>query len=929
MSLRFVATLAAAALLAPAAALAQQPIDSAYTARIRELTPTDPSWKFTTELVDHLPASATVPTPLKVLGYVPGTIGRLAYVEELNRYFRAVDAASPRVKVFSLGMSDEGREMIVAAVADSATIARLEDYRAMAARLADPRGLPAAERARLVKEAKPIYWLTGSIHSPETGSPEMLLELVYRLAVEESDFVSSIRNGVITLITPSTEVDGRDRQVDAAKLSRSLGLGPSGVSLTYWGKYTAHDNNRDGMVLSQKLTQNVMNGFLHWHPVVMHDLHESVAFLHTSTGTGPYNDEFDPIVINEWHTLAYQEINELTKRGLPGVWTHGFYDGWAPNYMLAIANLHNSIGRFYETYTSMNADCHITNFPAATTERRWDRPSPPVNGVKWCIRSNINYQESGVLTALKYVADHSTTFLDNFVTKGERQIAKGRTTAPYAFVIPRGQRRAAEAADLVNLFRQHGTEVHVASSDVALKGATVKAGDWVVRLDQPYTQVPRTLLAIQTFKPDLPSPYDDTGWTLDELRHVQTLKIADSAVLKAPMTPLTGDATVNGAVAGAGDVLLAPHLGDWRSAVLPWKTGRARVSVADASFTVGGKSWDRGTFIIEGADAAARDAVASLGMSATAVASVPSVRRHAVTAPRVALVHSWIETQNEGWVRYAFDRMGIPYTYLADQKLDQPGLLDRYDVVVYPHVNGPATTIVNGRPQVGPAIAWKKTALTPNLGKWDETDDTRKGMGLAGLAALRRFIERGGLLVVEGNSSRVPIDFGLVPTVSVAPQTKLLARGGVYRAQLMKPESPIAYGYERTTFPLYFNQAPLMTVQAPPAAANRPVGVDTAITNASERLRARTIVRWTPKVDSLLVSGLLDAGDEMAGKATVVDAPLGKGHVVLFGTRPMWRWESQGAFALMVNAMANWNALDVNEQTPAVSTTAAAASENR
>jgi hypothetical protein len=252
-------------------------------------------------------------------------------------------------------------------------------------------------------------------------------------------------------------------------------------------------------------------------------------------------------------------------------------------------------------------------------------------------------------------------------------------------------------------------------------------------------------------------------------------------------------------------------------------------------------------------------------------------------------------------------------------------LLERFDVVVFPHVSGAATTIVNGRPQVGPAIPWKKTALTPNLGKWDDTDDTRPGMGLLGLAALRRFVERGGLLVVEGNSARVPIDFGLVPTVSVVPSQKLLARGGVYRAQLMKPESPIAYGYERTIFPLYFNQAPLMTVQTLPATAQRPVGVDTAILNASERLRARTIVRWTPKADELLISGLLDAGDEMAGRSTVVDAPLGKGHVVLFGTRPMWRWQSQGAFALMLNAMANWNALDVNERTVPAAPVAAAA----
>ena len=136
MRSRLVSALALLTRGAPIAA-AQQPIDSAYTARIRELTPTDSVWKFTTELVDHLPASATVPSPLKVLGYVPGTIGRLAYVEELNRYFGAVDAASPRVKVFPLGLSDEGREMIVVAIADSATIARLDDYRAMAAKLAE------------------------------------------------------------------------------------------------------------------------------------------------------------------------------------------------------------------------------------------------------------------------------------------------------------------------------------------------------------------------------------------------------------------------------------------------------------------------------------------------------------------------------------------------------------------------------------------------------------------------------------------------------------------------------------------------------------------------------------------------------------------------------------------------------------------------
>src|SRR5688500_18951523 len=334
-------TLATPSSAAVAQSATAQAIDADYTAKIRELTPTDPKWKFTTELVDYMPASATVPTPLKVLGYVPGTIGKLSHVADINKYFRAVAAASPgRTRIMSLGMSDENREELVLAVADEETIRRLDEYRAMAARLADPRGITPAERVRLIREAKPIYWVLGSIHSPETGSPEMLMELAYRMVVDDGEFMRSIRANVITLITPVQEVDGRDRMVDVYNQSKALKV--PNRNLIYWGKYTAHDNNRDGMVVSQRITQNYMKGFLHWRPTITHDLHESVPFLYISTGTGPYNDEFDPITIAAWHTLPYNEITELTRRGLAGVWTHGFYDGGAPNYMMSITQFHNS-----------------------------------------------------------------------------------------------------------------------------------------------------------------------------------------------------------------------------------------------------------------------------------------------------------------------------------------------------------------------------------------------------------------------------------------------------------------------------------------------------------------------------------------------------------------------------------------------------------
>jgi hypothetical protein len=961
---RFIQAALAAIVLVPAAVHAQQPIDSVYSARIRELTPTHPQWKFTTELVDHLPASATVPSPLKVLGYVPGTIGKLSRTEDLNRYFRAVAAASPRVKVFSLGLSEEGREMIVAAVGDEATIARLDDYRAMAAKLADPRGVSDSERARLIHEAKPIYWLSGTIHAPETGSPEMLMELLYRLAVEETPYIQQIRSNVITLITPATEVDGRNRIVDLIEEEKQLKLGRGGIPTIYWGKYIAHDNNRDGLMMSIKLTQHMNTGFLHWHPTILHDLHESVPFLYTSTGTGPYNDQFDPIVVDEWHTLAYQEITELTKRGLPGVWTHGFYDGWAPNYMLGIAQFRNSLGKFYETYTSGGADCQIVKLQPNATTREWDRPNPPVNGVKWCIRSNINYQQSGVLVALNYVARNHDTFMENFALKATRMVDRGRRTAPYAFIIPRTQRHSAEAGDLINYFRKIGSEVHVATADfsaksipaiverglvgggaapgaaaaaaarpdsasprdTAGKAVAVKAGDWIVRMDQPYTALVRTVLALQRFRPDDPSPYDDTGWSLDQLRHVTAYTIADSAVLTRPMRLLEADVSPMGIVAGTGGTLAIPAIGDWRSATLPWRLKGTKVSVADTAFSAGGTVFPAGSFLVANSNAV-QDAVRQLGLTATALASAPTVRSHALSLPRIAFVHTWIETQNEGWVRHALEEMGVPFTYLSTQRLAERGLLDKFDVVLFPHVSGPMNAVVNGRAMVGPAIPWKRTPLTPNIGVIDSTDDIRPGLGYDGVDALKRFVERGGLLVTEGNSSRLPIELGFNPTVSITATPRLLARGAVFRAQIADRGSPILYGYEDTTFPVYFNIAPLFTV-APAGGpggdamdpASRAVAQnvpDLAIERQTAAQRARVILRFTPKVDSLLVSGLLDNGSEMAGRGAVVDAPVGRGHVVMFGIRPLWRYETQGSYAMLLNAMLNWNALDVNVRAPA------------
>ena len=409
--------------------------------------------------MDHLPASDTVPSPLKFLGRAVGTPGELTYAKDIYRYYEALAKAAPgRAKYWKVGTTEEGRDIVLLAIADEATIKSLDKYRDMLGELTDPRKTTEARAQQLLHTAKPIYYAISGMHSPETGGPEMLIELAYRLIVEETPFIQNIRNNVITLITPVIEVDGREKQVDTYYFNKKRAQGDARLPLMYWGKYVQHDNNRDGMGQFLKLTQAVTKETLEWHPTVIHDLHEAQTYLYSSTGTGPYNNDIDPIVVSEWWTLAQNDVMEMTKRGVPGVWTYGFYDGWVPNYMFFIAHSHNSIGRFYEVQ-SYGPDPLRGPPGATTTSKEWFRPNPPLPQIKWGPRNNTNIQQSALLFSLSHVAKNKDLYLENYWLKNKRAVDKGKTGPTYAWVIPAAQRRKADAADAVNELRMQGLEV--------------------------------------------------------------------------------------------------------------------------------------------------------------------------------------------------------------------------------------------------------------------------------------------------------------------------------------------------------------------------------------------------------------------------------------------------------------------------------------
>jgi len=348
---------------------------------------------------------------------------------------------------------------------------------------------------------------------------------------------------------------------------------------------------------------------------------------------------------------------------------------------------------------------------------------------------------------------------------------------------------------------------------------------------------------------------------------------------------------------------------------------------------------------------------------------VPSVRTHDLDIPRIGYIHSWTRTQDEGWVRAALDTYGIPYTYFADQKLkNETSLRSKYDVIIFPHVGGTAQSQVNGMAMIGSApLPYRKTDQTPNLGFVDQADDIRGGMGLEGLANLAKFVQQGGTLITEGSTTTIFPAYAITSGVNVETPAQLFVRGSILRGKFADVKSPLAYGYEGSDLPVYFNQSPVLSAGGgiPPefaafaggGAANAGLGQNVTPNAQPLRLspfeqepeaadakpqpdaaaefrrmaaqfgvsfdeaRPRVVMTFPQNPNDMLLSGTLANGQFLANRAALVDAPLGKGHVVMFAIRPFWRWQTQGTYSLGFNAIMNWNDLDAGKSTEKPSTT--------
>jgi hypothetical protein len=810
------------------------------------------------------------PSPAEFFGFRPGDDRVLADWDQAVRYLQALDAASDRVRVEQVGITTEGRPFLRVTITDPENFARLEAIRRDNLRLYDPRGLADAEAEAILERAKTIVALNHGIHATEVAASQTALETAHWLASAEDADTRAILRGTVVLMLPSHNPDGMQRVTEWYR--DTLGTPHEGEGPPFlYQHYTGHDNNRDWYMFTQQESRlTVAHLYDPWRPQIVHDLHQmgrKTARLFVPPYLDPWEPNVDPALIAAVNALGQHVAAVLTSQGKTGIVTQAIYDAWSPSR--AYPFTHGGI-RFLSECASAKL---ATPVELARSElepglgydpRRasWNFPAPWPGG-RWRVRDVMDYQLAATRALLQHAARQRDFWLRNFLGVNRRAVAR---RDPFAFVIP-SQGDPWARAKLLDVLATGGVELHRTGAAFDAGGQGYAAGSWLVRMQQPASAFAKSLLETQSYPeirphPSAPlqKPYDATAHSLALLLGVAAVAVPEP--FEAPAEVVARPAIEPGGLEGRGRWYALGHGPGELVSVARLLAAGGAASWSEDAFSDGGRAFPAGTLLVP---ASARSRLESIvretGVVAQAVRAAPHARR--LRLPRVGVYRSYNPAMDEGWTRYVLERdVGLPYTSLTNEAV-AGDLLARFDAIVLPDEK--PKEIVDGRAA--------GSLPEPYAG----------GIGEEGAAALRRFVEGGGTLVALNGASLLPIeDFDLGVTNALPPRGAgepplVVAPGSILRVSVASPDHPLAHGLLAST-PVWFEDSP-----------------------AFELSRGVSVLRYDEP--SPLLSGYLSGAEHLKGRSALVEAPLGRGRVVLFGFRPQYRAQSVATYVPFLNAL--------------------------
>lgn len=829
------------------------------------------------------PAATQPVSPFVHFGFRMGDDGKLASWPEIERYFRRIDDASDRVSVVEIGPTTEGRRMIAAFVSTPRHIAQLATIRAATRQLADPRAGSDEEADRLVAAQPAVLAIGASIHASEIGATQAMNELLFELATTTDPRVLEALDRIVIVLIPSLNPDGHELVVQWFNQQQGTPFADAPMPWLYH-KYAGHDINRDGFMLNLQENRNLSRFFYQdTHPQVfltMHEMPQNGPRFFVPPNYDPIDANYDPLVWRTAGLLGHGMALELERDNRSGVISHALFDYYWPGYEDSATLGHNTVSLLTEAASVSVANpvtisrTELVGTPRGLPEYRAQINFPnPWPGGRWHLRDIVDYELSAVRGLMLGVSRYREEIVRNFYVMGQRAIEKGATVDPAAFVIEPEQHDPLAATTLVNTLIDGGVEVRRSLEPFRVGDDTYPAGTTFIAMSQPYRAYVKTLLEVQNYptrrlapnaQPE--RPYDVTAWTLPLQMGVKVSAVKqefemppNSRLDRAEVTPgqIWGDRRPRHYVIEAGGTSGASVLGRLQAADMA-------VSWTTAPLEIAGRRYARGSLVVRQSNesrAIVERATRTLGVHAAGVRDMPAGARP-LARPRVGLYKPWFANIDEGWTRFLLERFEIPFTSVSLADLRAGNLIERFDVLILPSEE--PDRLMSGH-RVGTVPA-----------------EYAGGLDGEGMTALTAFVNGGGTLVCLDTSCGLAVDAFNLPLRDVTEdgQPRVYGPGTIVALELDEA-SPLAYGLANPLPAFFLNSAAWES------------------TTPGEALTAAARYRS----NETRLSGWLEGADRIAGRAALLNLPVGSGRIVLIGFRAQHRGQSHGTFRALFNAI--------------------------
>lgn len=826
-----------------------------------------------------------VPTPESVLGHKPGDDYYLANYEESLAYFHQLADATPYMVMVHAGTSSEGRPMEYVLISTPENLANWAHIKQVSHQLADSRGLSEAQAHALAHDAKIIVHLDGGMHSSEAATHQSAIALAYKLIADKDDpKIHQILENEVIELWPTLNPDG---QSAIANWYRQNVGGPNETAPLPWlyQKYVGHDNNRDGYMLDMPESQVVTRVEEENSPAIFYAQHQSAPFparIWVPPFSDPISANVSPLMRQWTGLIGMHMMADFEQQELPGAIAQAEFDNWYPGFLDYTHVFRHTIAYFTETALFAYATPWKYDPEKFPEDRRDLKPQimypSPWKGGWWHLSDAVKYMMVGYLSTLDTALQYRETLMYNRYLSARDTIRRFQSEGPYAWVIPADQHDLPTAALLAQKMAMQDIELYTAPHDLTLGKTRVKAGAWVIPMNQPFAGLVQELFESQKY-PDAflnadgePQnlPYDVTGWTLPMQMGVASVAVTDpisDPQLRA-LRRLDQVTLPVGRVHGSGNAgyrLPQAENVSFKALNAALATGASAGLTGDGGIILSGLDADRMASIV-------RDT----GVQATAEHRLPETTP--IAAARVGLYRPWKPSIDEGWTRWILEQYQFPLTSLYNADMKAGNLKDKVDVLIIPDID----------------LGWLMEGFDEKYPGEDDDEGGAKtdpvpakyagGIGGAGAQALRDFVAAGGTLVALNNGANAVIDVLGLPVSNVLaglPSDQFFCSGALVQIELSDDHAPVTGGLARK---------PIVMFASGPAFEPKP--------GFEGHILARYAADENP-----LRSGVLLHPEAIESRAAAMEVDYGKGHVYLYGFRPQWRGQSLGAYKFLFNPL--------------------------